>query len=92
MSVAEYEKDGRRYWGVAECGGHDVRVGSGRKPGMAGTLAATSDGWTDTGVLRIPIRPSADEQMLDDIWREEMSDAAEEYMENIDYLTYEATH
>lgn len=55
-TVAEYESNGARYTGDAKCGTDIVRVGDGRKPGMHGKLAATSDGWTDTSILRIPAK------------------------------------
>ena len=53
MTIAQFEESGRHYSGAAISDGHDVEVGTGRQPGMRGTLAATSDGWTDTAILHI---------------------------------------
>src|SRR5512147_2037456 len=51
MTVKAYEQRYGLFTGRARCGTTEVVVGAGRKRGMAGQLAATSDGWTDTSIL-----------------------------------------
>ena len=53
IKTAEQNFPGLRYSGAALCDGAEVSVGPGRKRGMCGTMAATSDGWTDTSILRV---------------------------------------
>lgn len=50
--VAEIDRPGHPYTGPAMCGTERVTVGPGRKQGIGCILAATSSGWTATGILR----------------------------------------